>query len=184
MSRDLEYFTEFLADPSAYSFDEFFRWVREWGRYILDHKDEFNYLEDDEWKEIRERLIAEFEKREDKMDAVDDEWDEIGAMLENAANLSDKEKIELYERQIQFMKDYKSYFNFTEEQITELAVRLARFVESVRKVELLKMQTDLKKIDYEKSIAELDDELVRYYERTGKIPRVTAHLSIKKHRGN
>ena len=112
MSRDLEYFTEFLADPSAYSFDEFFRWVREWGRYILDHKDEFNYLEDDEWKEIRERLIAEFEKREDKMDAVDDEWDEIGAMLENAANLSDKEKIELYERQIQFMKDYKSYFKF------------------------------------------------------------------------
>lgn len=184
MSKDLDYFAEFLADPSKYSFDELHGWAKQWGRYLLEHKDEFNYLEDDEWKEIRERLLDALYDSEDQMDAVEEEWEEIGEMLENADKLTPREKIKLYERQIQFMKDYKMYFNFKEEDIKGLGIRLAKYVNSVREVELLEMQLQFKKLDYEKSIAELDDELAGYYERTGKIPKVTALKYVKKHRGN
>lgn len=184
MSRDLEYFAEFLADPAKYEFDEFHRLAKEWARYIKDHENEFNYLEDDDWKEIRERLLDVFYAREHEMDEVEDEWDEIGEMIENSHQLSDQEKIKLYERQIQFMKNYRSYFNFTEDSIKELSRRLGNFVRSSRQVELLKLRTALKQADYDKLIAELDDGLFDYLEGTGKTPRITAHQPIKKHRGN
>lgn len=184
MSRDFDYFAEFLADPAKYEFDEFHRLTKEWGRYIQEHADEFNYLEDDEWKEIRERLLDVFYEREHEMDEVEDEWDDLCEMLENVDKLSFREKVKLYERQIQFMKDYRYYFNFKEEDIVGLTKHLANYVQSSRKLELIKLRMALKKADYNKSIAKLDDELFNYLERTGKTPRITTHQPIKKHRGN
>ena len=46
---------------------------------------------------------------------------------------------------------------------------LEKFVESVEIAEIAAEQARLAKIAHDQSIADLDDELVKYYEKTGKI---------------
>lgn len=184
MSKDFEYFTEFLADPSKYPFDEFHKWAKEWGRYIIDHEGEFNYLEDDEWKEIRERLLDVFYAREHEMDEAEDEWEEICEIDETVDTMQGKEFINFMFRKLNFLKDHKYYFNFDQNIIRDFEKHIMDYVRTKKDAELAQLRASLKKIDYDNSIAELDDELVRYYERTGKIPRVTTHQPKKKHNGN
>lgn len=182
MSKDLEYFTGFLAEPSAYSFDDFFRMVREWAVYIENHKDEFDYLADDQWKEIRERLIAEFENREDEMEAADDEWDEICEV--SVEELDGWELVKFLNRKLEFMNKYQHYFKFREEDIAYLETNIPKFIKSLKKAETSDLRVRLSKIELDESIAEFDDHLVNYYERTGKIPIVPSYPDKKKHRGN
>lgn len=184
MSKDLDYFTEFLANPAAYEFNEFYQWARKWGQYVLDHKDEFNYLEDDEWKEIRERLLDEFYKREDRMEAVEDEWEELCEIGENLETLGDKEAIKYLKRRLEFIKEYQGFLKFEDKDVTDFEKHITKFVASVRNSETANLWVSLKKINLDKSIAELDDELVKYYERTGKIPTLLNYNVKKKHDGN
>lgn len=184
MSRDLDYFTEFLADPSAYSFDDFFRIAKQWGRYILDHKDEFDYLVDDEWKEIRERLIGEFESREDEMDAVDEEWEEICEITDDLDNLYGWELVKFLSRRLAFMKKYQYYLNCPDESIAFLETNLPQLIESLRAAEMSELEVRVSKMRLDKAIAKLDENLVSYYERTGKILSFPSYPDKKRYKGN
>jgi len=185
MSKDLDYFAEFLADPSKYEFDELHRWARAWGQYLIDHKDEFNYLEDDEWEEIRERVLDAIYDTEDQMDAVKEEWEEICEIGDKMEKMSDKEAIKYLKRRLKFMKDYQNYCGFTGEDIDALEKHTDEYVKHVRSAETALLNLQMSRINVNKSIAELDEELVRYYERTGKIPSIpNFKIKIKKHDGN
>ena len=184
MSRDLEYFTEFLADPSAVSLGEFYRMAKEWGRYIIDHKGEFDYLADDEWKDIRERLLDEFQIREELKETVEAEWEELCEIIENFPNLDNDEKIEFLKRKLEFMKTYQGFYNFRDEDIAYFEEKIPKYIESARKTEIAEEQTRISKQELDKSIADLDEYLVNYYERTGKIPSVPSYSDKKKHKGN
>lgn len=184
MSRDLDYFTEFLEDPSAVSFGEFYRMLKEWADYINAHKGEFDYLADDEWKDIRERLLAEFPKREEVKEAVEEEWAELCELGENLENLDDNEMIELLNRELEFMKTYQGFYNFTDEDIAYLEEKIPNYIESVREAEIAEEKARISKQNLDKSIADLDDCLVNQYERTGKIPSITSYSDKKKHKGN
>lgn len=185
MSKDLDYFAEFLADPSKYPFDEFHGWVKQWGQYISDHKDEFNYLEDDEWKEIRERVLDALYDSEDQMDAVKEEWEEISKIGENIEKMGDRESIKYLRRRLKFMKDYKNYCGFKDEDIAELEKHTAELIIHVRAAEAARLNLQMSRVNVSRSVAELDEQLVRYYERTGKIPSIpNFEVKIKKHKGN
>ena len=184
MSKDLNYFTEFLEDPSAFSLGEFYRMVKEWANYVTAHKGEFDYLADDEWKDIRERLLAELPKREKIKEEVEAEWAELCELGENLPNLDDKVKIELLNRQLEFMKTYQGFYNFRDEDIAYFEEKIPKYIESVRKTEIAEDQVRISKQELVKSIADLDEFLVNYYERTGKIPSIPSYADKKKHKGN
>ena len=181
MSKDLEYFTEFLENPAASDNNEFHRMAREWGRYILAHKDEFDYLRDDEWKEVRERLLDELYRREDEGDA---EYDAINLIAENSRDLSYEELIEFGDRKLRFMKNYQVRYNFPDEEIAEVENINEDFRKKYR--EAKKADEKLRRLrqKYRDSIAKLDDELVEFYRRTGKIPFITRYRDKKNHKGN
>ena len=147
--------------------------------YIEDHKDEFNYLADDEWKEVRERLIADFENREDEMDAADEEWAEICEICDDVEKLRRWKLIEFLNRKLEFMKKYQHYFKFQDEDIAYLETNIPNFVESVKTAERADLQARLSKIKLDESIAELDEYLAKCYERTGKILSVPSFPTRK-----
>ncbi len=180
MNRDLDYFTEFLADPSAVSLGEFYRMVKEWANYVMAHKDDFDYLADDEWKEIRERLLAELSIREAKKEAVEAEWAEMCEIFENVENLHDWELVKLLNRQLEFMKAYQGFYNFTDEAIVHLETKIPEFVEKIKIAEKAEAEARKSKMKLDQSIADLDDELVRHYERTGKIVSLPSYPNKKK----
>lgn len=99
MSKDLDYFAEFLANPAAYEFNEFYRMAGAWSKYIRDHKEDFNYLEDDQWKEIRERLLTELNKRETHRREVEEDWKDLCSTLEHIEMFNDKDAIRVMTRQ-------------------------------------------------------------------------------------
>ena len=83
------------------------------------------------------------------------------------------------------MKNYKNYCAFTDENIADLEKHTAEYAKHIREADLAKYKLDLSRINVNKSIEELDEELVRYYEKTGKIPSLMNYkIEIKKHNGN
>ena len=184
MGYDLEYFTEFLENPSEPDIADFYAMVRKWTEYIREHQDEFNYLEDDEWKEIRERLIEEWQKREVVREAINAEWEKLNEEDDNSDNLSDEEVIDYMRRRLDFMKAHQKFYDFKDEDIIQLEESFSNFVESVKVAQIAEVQARLAKVALDKSIANLDDGLVKYYERTGKIPVLPVYPEKKVRKGN
>lgn len=184
MSYDLEYFTEFLEDPSAPPLAEFYRMVTAWCHYLNDHKDEFNYLEDDEWKEIRERLLDEMEIREDHKDEIEADFEEIFLAVEDISVLGDEEAIKLCKRRVSFMKTYQDLYDFRDEDIAGMEESLNALEKSVRDSAAIKDKLHAAEWELDESLAKIDDEMLRVYERTGKFPRIHWFQGLKKHKGN
>jgi chromosome segregation ATPase len=184
MERDLEYFREFLANPGSYIVQEFYEMLGEWGEYIVAHKNEFNYLEDEEWREIRERLAAafevkenlrlEFEELEAKLDALDDDDD----------SENEDEHVAVRKEWVEFIKRNQTEYGFTDEQVAECERRFEKYVQSVRKWEIAEENLRKSEIEYQKSIEELDDSLAEHFERTGKRPILTTFQLSKRFKGN
>jgi len=181
---DLEYFREFLENPSAYPIGRFYSMLRAWGRYLSEHKDKFNYLEDEEWREIRERLIAEYPHREELKAQIDEEWEEINEIEEDADNLTDEELIEYFQKQLEFMKKYQELYDFTDEQIESGIEKLNNYIKTIENQKIADRNYRISKENLAKSIVDLDEELVKVYERTGKIPQLHNYRGIKHHKGN
>lgn len=181
MEKEFEYFKDFLEDPGSYNVREFFEWVHEWAQYLTTHKDEFNYLEDEEWREIRERLIAAFEVKEDLRLEFEDLSERLEAFDENT---SDQDRIDLYRDWLEFMKRNQAEYEFTDEQIAGSEIVLNNFKQSVRKSEIAEENLRKSTIELQKSIDELDEALFEHYERTGKRPILTSLHAKKKISGN
>lgn len=184
MSYDLEYFREFLEDPSVPPIAEFYEMVNKWGTYLIEHNGEFNYLEDDEWKEIRERLIKEFAKREAVKHEINDEWEALLEAVGDYNKLSDEEAIAYGKRKLEFIKTHKDLYSFPDEEIKRLEEALISLEESYHKDLDAQEQLRISDLKLEESLANLDKEMLRIYERTGKFPRVQFYSGVKKNKGN
>lgn len=184
MADDFEYFAEFLEAPAAPDINEFFRMVRRWAKYIEAHKGEFNYLEDDEWKEIRERLLAVLEIRVDEKDALWEEFEEMTNEELDHDVLSDAEIVEICRQRLEFMKSYQTLFQFPDEDIAELEKKFAEFVRSVEVARIKKIEARFARLELDKSIADLDEEMIKHYEKTGKIPMLPVYMKSKNRQGN
>jgi len=184
MSYELEYFTEFLEDPSAPEIGEFYEMLTEWADYVREHRDEFDYLEDDEWKEIRERLIDEIEKRDVHRKAIDDEWQEACRIIEDDSKASDDEVLEALKKQLEIMKIYRKLHEFTDEHISSLENHITNYSEKIRAARIAEENARMAQLALEKSIANLDESLAKYQERTGKTPILPNYRDKKVHKGN
>ncbi|CAN5253221.1 hypothetical protein BH10ACI1_BH10ACI1_20810 [soil metagenome] len=184
MDHELEYFTEFLDDPSAPSIAEFYRMARLWCDYLAAHKADFNYLEDDEWKEIRERFIAEMRIREEIKDKIDIEWDEIEEDGENIEELGDDEALALIKRKLNFMKLHQDFYQFKEDEIATFEFHANKFEKSLENSKIAEENLRISKIAYEKSLGDLEETLFKVYERTGKIPFIHTYKGAKRYKGN
>jgi chromosome segregation ATPase len=181
MAKELEYFKEFLANPSSYKVKEFYEFLHEWIEYITTHKGEFNYLEDEEWREIRERLRAAFEIKEDLRLEFEEIEEKLDALSDDN---SDDETIAVYKEWLEFMKRTQTEYGFTDKQIAGAEARLEKLILSVRKCEIAEENLRKSEFEYQKSLEELDDSLVEHFERTGKRPILSALQLSKRFKGN
>lgn len=171
MAKDLEYFKEFLDNPGAYKVKEFYDYVHEWGDYITAHKDEFNYLEDEEWREIKERVLEALIIHED----LREEFEDLNERLKAIDELeTDAEKIEFYKEWLAFVKTHQADYDFAEEDIAEAEELLGKLIIDVLDAEILEERLKRHKTSHQKSLAQLDDSLAEQYERTGKRAVLTA----------
>jgi len=180
----LEYFTEFLEDPSVPDINEFFRILRRWIKYIEAHKDEFNYLADDEWKEVRERLIAELDIRVDIKDDLEFEFDEINGEFEKIPEGDFDKSLELFNRRLEFMKTYKYVFDFSDEVINEFEEKIIDYAKGLEAARQADENVRIKQMELDIAIAALDDDLAKHYERTGKVPVLPSYPDKKVYKGN
>ncbi len=171
MAKELEYFKDFLENPGSYKVKEFYDYVREWVKYITDHKDEFNYLEDEEWREIKERVLEAFDIKED----LRDEFEDMQERLDAADELeTDTEKIEVYKEWLAFMKRNQAEYDFADEDIAEYEKQLGKLIIDVLDAEIIQERLKRHKTKYEKSLEKLDNILAEQYRRTGKRAVLTA----------
>ena len=181
MSKDLGYFKDFLANPESYNIRDFYSIICEWAEYTIAHKDEFNYLEDEEWREIRERVLHALEIKED----LKEEFEDLESKLDLVKNLTaDAEKISVYKEWLEFMKKYQFEYDFTDEVIKESERRLNIFINAVVNFEFKEKELKESDIKLQKALEKLDNSIFANYERTGKRPILTSLKSKKGTKGN
>ena len=181
MDKDLEYFKDFLANPASYKCKEFYSIIREWAAYTIAHKDEFNYLEDEEWREIRERVLAALEIKED----LRDEFEDLEAKLDLVRNrTADADKISVYKEWLEFMKRNQSEYDFTDEAIASSEASLNKLILSIMDCEIVEERLKGSKMRYKQSIRDLDDSMFEHYKRTGKRPVLSALQFKNRNKGN
>ena len=176
MSKDLEYFKDFLENHASYKVKEFYETLREWAEYVRTHKGDFNYIEDEEWREIRESINDAFQKKE----IMKAEFEELTFKLDSMEKSGDDpNKITVYTEWVEFMKRNQVEYAFSDEAIALMELLLNTFIVSAHDCEVAEEEAKKSKIRYEKSLEDLDDTLFEHYERTGKRPVLTA-LKVKK----
>ena len=181
MSKDLEYFKDFLENPASFKVREFYLMLHEFVIYIKAHKDDFNYLEDEEWREIRERVFAELEKKEE----LKAEFDALDVKMELASKKGmDADKINVNKEWLEFMKRNKFQYDFTDEVIKESERRLNIFINAVVNFEFKEKELKESDIKLQKALEKLDNSIFANYERTGKRPILTSLKSKKPKKGN
>ncbi|HQU84753.1 MAG TPA: hypothetical protein PKY59_16560 [Pyrinomonadaceae bacterium] len=182
MADDLEYFTEFLNDPAAVSIAKFYDMANAWGTYLVEHK-ELNYLTDDRWKEIRERLIEEFQKREAIRLDIEDEWEYLTDMSDND-QMSDEEALERSRERLEFMRMHQEYFGFTDEVLAGAEEHHKQFAESYEAHLIAQKNLRRSEFEVENSLADLDDKLAEISEKRGRPFHIHSLKDVKKHNGN
>ena len=181
MSKDLEYFKDFLANPESYNIRDFYSIICEWAEYTIAHKDEFNYLEDEEWREIRERVLHALEIKED----LKEEFENIKFKLGFIEKLTtDADKITVYKEWLEFMKKYQFEYDFPDEAIASSEANLNKFIISVLDCEVADERLKGGKMRLEQSIKDLENSLFEHYQRTGKRPVLSALQFKNRNRGN
>lgn len=178
-----EYFKEFLDDPSACSLTKFFEMVKAWGNYLTEHQ-ELNYLTDDSWKEIRERLVEEFQKREDIRLEIEEEWEYLNELVDEAESMSDEEAIEYARRKFTFMRANQEFYNIPDEDLRHAEEVLRGFEEAYEAHLLAQKKLRRSEFEVENSLAALEEKLVKLSEKRGRPVHIHSFRSVKKHNGN
>lgn len=183
MSFVPEYFREFLDDPSTISLAGFYDMVRAWGTYLTEHR-EINYLTDERWDEIRERLVEEFDKREDIRLEIEEEWEYLNELVDEADSLSDEELLEFIRRRITFMQTHQEFYNIPDEDLRHGEKLLRDYEESYQAHLIAQKNLRRSEFEVENSIAALDDKLAEISEKRGRPFHIHSFKSVKKHNGN
>ena len=177
--KDFEYFRDFLENPETYKTFDFYKYANEWAEYVMAHAAEFNYFEDDNWKEIRDRILLEFGKREE----VRSEIEEIETGLVRADQVGDDNlylqlSVELHD----LIKKHQYNLNFSDEALAKMEKKL----ETCRRARYTEYNNTQEKnvestMETGNSVEDLDDTLAAHFERTGKR---MAHTSLKAKKSN
>jgi hypothetical protein len=178
MAKPLEFFDEFFAAPEKMRAREFYMYVHEWLDYLKEHEGEFNYLEDEEWRERKDRVLAVLTEQEDIKEEFEELQDKIDEVRESG---SDNERIAVYKEWLEFMKRNQWNFDFTDEQIAEGDRRIKQLILAVLDSDAAYERLKRSKKDLKKSIADLDETLTAHYLRTGKRLVMT---SLRRFKGN
>ncbi len=116
MSKDLEYFKDFLENPASYKIHQFYSLLNEFGNYVIEHKDDFNYLKDKEWRKIRKRLVAAVRIK----DALKEEFEALEFKLNFVLEKGlDKDKITVYKEWLEFLKRNQTEYDISDKDIEE-----------------------------------------------------------------
>ncbi len=181
MSKDLEYFKDFLANPESFKSNDFYQKLKEWIEYITEHEDEFNYLEDEEWRELRERIIAAYNVKEE----LQKEFKKLESALNTAlAHHNDRSSIIVYEEWLAFLKKNQAEYNISDEGIISVEEKLNKVITSIINCEIADERLKESKIKEQKSLEKLSNTLFESYERTGKRPIMSALQFKKRNKGN
>lgn len=178
-----DYFKEFLDDPSKVDLVEFYEMAKAWGAYLLEHP-ELNYLTSDDWKEIRERLLDEFEIRDDARFDILDEWDDMIEDYHTNPPTTSKDRIEGTRKRLNFMKLHQKILVVSDEKIEYVENNLKSMEENYQKELLLLKKIRRTEFELENSLADLDDELVKFSEQMGRTMHTFKLKRVKKHNGN
>jgi hypothetical protein len=116
--KDVEYFREFWEHPETFRHGDFYEMLNKWGRYIIAHKGDFDYINDEEWQEIRLRINDDLRKRE----AIAPELrKQHRQMCRDIASIKlgvwDERSIEILRRTAEFIKKYRAEFRYSDEDI-------------------------------------------------------------------
>jgi hypothetical protein len=164
MAHDLEYFDKFFADPASMKAREFYHYVHEWLAYLKEHEGEFNYLEDEDWKERKDRVLAVLTEQED----LREEFEEIEERLEFIEEYEDAEKIVIYEEWLAFLRKHQANYDIPDEALADTEARTQSIIISILDCEILEERLKRSRAKYQKSLASMDDALADFYVRTGK----------------
>lgn len=171
MAKDLEFFNDFFAKPEAMKAREFYMYVHEWLEYLKEHKGEFNYLEDEEWRERKDRVLAVLTEQED----LREEFEDIEERLDSIEEFeTGAEKIAVYEEWMAFMRRNQENYDISEEDLADMEVRMKEAILAILDCEAAEERLKRSKTKYQKSIANLDETLSEYYVRTGRRLVVTS----------
>jgi hypothetical protein len=161
----LDYFDDFFADPASLKVREFYEYVHEWLAYLKEHEGEFNYLEDEEWRERKDRVLAVLTEQED----LREEFEDLQDWLESAhESKNDQSLIAANKEWLAFMKRNQTNYGFTDEDIAEGERRLQELIISVFECEAAHERLKRSEKNLRKSIEKLDEGLSEHYRRTGK----------------
>ncbi len=175
MSKDLDYFKDFLANPASFKVHEFYSMLREWAEYVGAHKNDFNYLKDKKWRKIRERLIAAVRIK----DKFGKEFDILIAKLEAAFEKgANADKITAFKEWLEFLKRNQAEYNIPDNDIEESEEDLKKLINFFRSCEIIGKKPDKNDINIQKALENLENSMFEHYERTGKRPILSA-LQIK-----
>ncbi|MCD9187530.1 MAG: hypothetical protein LUM44_14015 [Pyrinomonadaceae bacterium] len=178
-----ENFKEFLDDPSACSLAEFYDMAKAWGAYLLEHP-ELNYLTSDDWKEIRERLLDEFEIREDARFDILDEWDDMIEAARSNPPTTSQDCIEVLRKRLNFMKLHQKILEVSDEQMEKMEKNLKSMEKKYQEELIILKKLRRSEFEYENAVAALDDELVKVSRQCGRTVHTFRFKSVKKHNGN
>jgi prefoldin subunit 5 len=165
MAKELEYFNDFFEKPESMKAREFYSYVHEWLAYLKEHEGEFNYLEDEEWRERKDRVLAVLTEQEDLREEFEDIEERLDAIeeLETGA-----EKIALYEEWMAFMRKNQENYDIAEEDLAEMEVKMKKAILAILDLDAAEERLKRSKAKYHKSVANLDETLSEHYVRTGR----------------
>lgn len=175
MAKDLEFFDEFFAAPEKMIAREFYMYVHEWLEYLKEHEGEFNYLEDEEWRDRKDRVLEVLTRQED----LKDEFEEIEERLDTVRELeTSAERIAVYKDWFAFLKTNQVNYDISDEDLNEMEEKAKVMILSALDCEVAEERLRGSKARHLKAVKELDDALDEHYRRTGKRPVLTS-LSSK-----
>jgi len=165
MAKELEYFNEFFEKPESMKAREFYSYVHEWLAYLKEHEGEFNYLEDEEWRDRKDRVLAVLTEQED----IKEEFEDIQERLDSIEELETAaEKVDLYQEWLAFMKRNQVNYDISEKDLAEMEADVKAAIIAVLDCEVLDERIKRRKAKYQKSIANIDETLSEFYVRTGR----------------
>lgn len=170
MAKPLEFFDEFFAAPEKMKAREFYMYIDEWIEYLKEHEGEFNYLEDEEWHDRKERVLAVLNEQQENRY----EFEDLEEMLASIEEYEDADKIEIYKDWLAFMKKNQWNYDISDADLAELEVKTKDIIISILDCEVAEERLKGSKARYQKSLAELDEMLAEHYVRTGKRVVMTA----------
>lgn len=170
MAKELEFFNEFFEKPETMKAREFYMYVHEWLEYLKEHAGEFNYLEDEEWRERKDRVLAVLTEQED----LKDEFEYIQENLDAIDDFETSEKIEIYEEWLAFMTKNQANYDISDEDLAKAETDVKDAILRTLDLEVIEERLKRHKAKYQKSIANLDETLSDFYVRTGRRLVVTS----------